>query len=175
MAGKLGTLKKINDFEKAVKDFERAQVDLQDALAARLQAYTTFGQQLDETAAKSTDPLARAEAPGRGKERFSTVMAVTAMAREVLVMAQGAKEGLGQEDEGPTASAKLQVEFNRLWDVNGWSSHYREESPALATALKQLRQFEGSIAVYETYLAQIDTAAAEMIGPMVGGVPHAKY
>ncbi|HET8758274.1 MAG TPA: hypothetical protein VFM58_19795 [Solirubrobacteraceae bacterium] len=174
VAAKLGILQKLREFDKALKDFERAQTALQDTLAARRRAYLTFGQQLDETAAKSHDRAARAEAPGRGDERFTTVLALTALAREVLVMVDGAEEGLGSDEQG-RASAKLKVEFDKLWDVNGWSSHYRQESPALGDALRQLRRFEGSVDVYREHLAAIDTAATELLGPLVGGEQHAKY
>ena len=106
VAEKLGILKKLRDFDKAFKDFERSQMALLNALAARQEAYVTFGQQLDETAAKSTS--VPGEAPGRGKERFTTVMAVTALAREVLVMAAGAEEGLGTGGgaRGPRTSSR---------------------------------------------------------------------
>ncbi len=170
VAEKLGILKKLRDFDKAFKDFERSQTALLNALAARQEAYVTFGQQLDETAAKSVP----GEAPGRGKERFTTVMAVTALAREVLVMAAGAEEGLGT---GPDARAsdKLQVEFNKLWDINGWSSHYKNDSKALGIALKQLRDFDARMEAVRGALGEIDTAASELLGPMVGGKQHAMY
>ena len=69
----------------------------------------------------------------------------------------------------------LRAEFETLWDVNGWSSHYREESPALAIAIKQLRQFERSIALYKQYLGPIDAAAAELLGPLAAGGDATAY
>jgi hypothetical protein len=174
VAVQLGIAEKFTSFRKAVDDFANAQADMQKALTARLAAYTIFGQQLDETAAKSRDPAAHAEAPGRGKERFSTVMALVATAREVLVMAEGAAEGFSQLGDASPASG-LRAEFETLWDVNGWSSHYREESPALGHAIKQLRRFERSIAVYREYLGPIDAAAAELLGPLTPGGDATAY
>jgi hypothetical protein len=171
VSGELQTLQTVREFDTAVKKFESAQMAMLHALSARQQAYTTFGQQLDETAAKSVP----GESPGRGKERFTSVMTLTALAREVLVMADGAEQGLGS-DPSAKASHKLQAEFNQLWDVNGWESHYKNESRALGDALKQLRQFEGSVEVYRMHLGQIDAAAAELLGPMVpGGAANAVY
>src|SRR5262249_53313236 len=105
----------------------------------------------------------------------TSVLTLTALAREVLVMADGAEKGLGT-DETANASHKLQAELNQLWDVNGWEQHYREESPALGIAIRQLRQFEGSVEVYRTHLSQIDAAAAQLLGPMIpGGAANAVY
>ena len=158
VAEELGTLQALKEFRDATDDFAKKAEDLQKRLIARQQAYLKFGKQLDEAATK--DPAFRGSAPGKGKERFATVMVVTSAVREVLAMAAGAKDGFGR------ASAQMRDEILDMALVVGMAD---EEAAPLVSAHNQLKTFEGNVKTIETDLGPIEAAAGSMMTKLGAG------
>jgi len=152
VAEDLGTAQALKAFRDATEEFAKKTEDLQKRLLARQQAYLKFGQQIDEAAMK--DPKFTGSAPGKGKERFATVMVVTAAVREVLAMAEGAKAGF------PWDSVGLSLQIAAMADAVGITD---EEGKPLVRMHSQLSAFEGNVKALETDLGPIEAAGKSMM------------
>ena len=123
----------------------------------RQMAYLQLGEQLD--AESRADPKAKAEgaAPGAGKERFATVMAVTAAVREVLAMSEGAKAGFGRDSEALGAEL-LQIAHNRA----GYGFPDEEDKP-YGWMYAQQKNYEAFTGNVRTMLGPIDEQAGKVM------------
>ena len=157
------------EFKNVVRDLKTAVDDYQAARAQRLTDYANFGKQLDETAAASAPTSAAGKAaPGKGKERFKLIMYVTGLAREVLTNADAAIEGFGGTPGASgkgSAAAQMADDITQLrFDVPGFESHMRVDSPNSRAALRQLSNFEEAVRTFHNVLDPIATAAGDLLG-----------
>ncbi|MBE2315808.1 hypothetical protein DVA67_007460 [Solirubrobacter sp. CPCC 204708] len=162
VAESLGVSQALQTFSAAVDAFEHHARALKNRLHARQGAYLLLGQQLDEAAQR--DPKAARSAPGKGKERFATVMTVTSAVREVLAMGNGARAGFGTDAAGLQQQV-AQIVAHRERPVHGYQ-RFRfpdEEAEPLVSAIEQLRTFEGNFAALEAALGGIETQARTMM------------
>ncbi len=162
VAEELGTAQALKAFQDTLDEFEKRSKDLQKRLIARQQAYLKFGQKLDEAAAK--DPKLKGSAPGKGKERFATVMVVTSAVREVLAMAAGAQEGFGMDSKW-MRNAILTLAANREMKVRGYYSMAMpdEEVAPLAKGYSQLATYESNVKTINNALGGIEAEAKAMM------------
>jgi hypothetical protein len=158
VADELGTTQALKEFRDATDDFAKKTEDLQKRMIARQQAYLKFGQQLDEAAMK--DPKYAGSAPGKGKERFATVMVVTSAVREVLAVAEGAAAGF------PWDALGLSVEVAQMADLVGINE---EEGKPLISMHSQLSTFEGNMEGLKTDLGPIEAAGKSMMTKLGAG------
>ena len=156
-AERIGLTKRVRDFQVALDTYERKAEQLQKAMIDRQMAYLQLGEQLD--AESRADPKAKAEgaAPGAGKERFATVMAVTAAVREVLAMSEGAKAGFGRDSEALGAEL-LQIAHNRA----GYGFPDEEDKP-YGWMYAQQKNYEAFTGNVRTMLGPIDEQAGKVM------------
>ena len=167
VAKEIGLKAKVETFQAKVDGFQLANEELQKHMFDRQRAYLQLGQKLDEAAAKNPDY--RKSAPGKGKERFATVMTMVSAVREVLAIGAEAK-----------ASFK---DTNELWTELSDISEHRaslkglpaEEHDALQDMLKQQLGFEANVERLTADLGEIDSKAGELMAKMSGGGEASAY
>jgi hypothetical protein len=166
--------RKAEDFEAKVDAFALKSVQLQSRVIARQLAYLRLGEQLD--AAARTDPdLKRAgTALPKGKERFATVLLVASQIRELLAIAEGARQGFDSPEEFRGWALNLDQErrtpstFGELVD-NWWGGLSKEERLSLGLVLGQLQGFHHNVDVIHKVLDPVDQAADQLIKALSGG------
>jgi hypothetical protein len=163
-ADELGVTQKISAFEVAVADYKRESQEMNKRLIARQLAYVKLGEQLDEAARKDPTAVAKGIAPGKGKERFATIMLMTSAAREVLAMGNGAKAGFS--DPG---SLRSQISrFEVIQDSPSGKVPASELDP-LISIYKQTAAFHSNVNELTNTLGPIDQQAAAMMQALSGG------
>ena len=156
----------LEEFKNALESYQTAVTNQQLAMIERQFAYVRFGQQVDAAARK--DPQAKESAPGAGKERFATVMAVTAAVREVLAMGYGALQGFGPA-RSPAVSRHFHAAKNNRLPL-GWPE---EEAEVLRSMYHQLKQFEADIKTLTERFRPIEEKAAQVMTGLRGGAGQA--
>ena len=103
---------KTDTFQRAVESFATAAFKMKKAIEQRRKDYVDFGMQLDQFANKDKKMKKEGLAPGKGKERYATVMMMAAQIREVLSIGRDAKSAL-QYDGGAWTIFLYQAEDSR--------------------------------------------------------------
>jgi hypothetical protein len=169
-AEEIGLAKRVRDFEVALERYEDKAEHLQKAMVDRQMAYLQLGEQLDTEARADPRARARGMAPGRGQERFATVMAVTAAAREVLAMSAGATAGFGLSSE------QLGEELLAIARHRGGYGFPEEEDKPYGRMYVQQRGFEAFSGNVRTMLGPIDEKAGEVMTALsLGRTEAAEY
>lgn len=170
VADELGVTGKVRAFQDALAEYKLKSQDLQRRIVDRQMSYLKLGQEID--AASRTDALARQQgvAADPGKERFATVMLLTAQVREVLAMAKGAVSGF----DDPTALEIWIGGYNAVRSRHvygyGYVCHQTPDAELvpLAQMLLQTRQFHANVTELNGVLGEVDRQAGAMMRALGG-------
>ena len=166
--------RKAEEFEVKVDAFALKSVQLQSRVAARQLAYLGLGEQLDVAARTDPDLRRSGTALAKGKERFAIVLLVTSQIRELLAMAEGARQGFDSPEDFRKWALTLDQErqtpdsFGELV-TNYWGGLSKEERFSLGMVLGQVQGFHHNVAEMHKLLDPVDQAAAQLIKALSGG------
>jgi hypothetical protein len=167
VAKEIGLKAKVENFQAKVDGFKLANEELQKHMFDRQHAYLQLGQKLDEAAARN--PAYKDSAPGKGKERFATVMTMVSAVREVLAIGAEAKSSF--------------KDSNELWNELSEIAEHRQslrgvppgEHEPLQKMLTQQLGFESNLEQLTADLGAIDAEAGDLMARAGGGEDAREY
>ena len=87
------------EYQNKLNQFAHKCNELQERITQRRTAYWQLGVDLDNFARQDRESRQSGQAPGRGEERYATIMTAVGQIREVLVTGNGAKTGIFSPSE----------------------------------------------------------------------------
>ncbi|MFQ5401117.1 MAG: hypothetical protein ACE5E7_16155 [Anaerolineae bacterium] len=159
------TAKALEEFGNAVKAYKKASADEQKVVRQRQLDYLKLGKELDAAAQADKEARASGTAPGKGKERFATVLLLVSAIREVLTRATGATSGLGMTP-GVILSTLQNIEVERRESIERFGSvggmSVAEATP-LVSMYKQSKAFFDNAALLQNTFQQVEAQANQLM------------
>jgi hypothetical protein len=168
----------VQKFQTALNQFAKKCTDLQQRIADRREEYLKFGIQLDRFARGHPELGREGLATGRGRERYATIMTVTAQIREMLALGRNAARGFDGDAHSFAVWAyqaserrKMSSAFSHpsdpmstppFWTVPSYELTPGEMS-AIDSIFQQLRKFEQAIATAEKTFGSVDETAKAVL------------
>ncbi len=165
VAEHLLTIKALEEFDNAVKAYKTASANEQKAVRQRQLDYLKLGEELDAAANADKEARQGGVAPGKGKERFATVLLLVSAIREVLTRASGATAGLGTTPDGmldnlQNVEAERRKSIKRFGSVGGMSV---EEATPLVSMYKQSKALFDNADLMQTTFQQVESQANQLM------------
>jgi hypothetical protein len=165
VAEHLKTAQALEEFDNAVKAYKKASADEAKAVRQRQLDYLKLGEELDAAANADREARKGGLAPGKGKERFATVLLLVSAIREVLTRANGATGGLGMTpgamlNQLQNIEAERRMNIKRFGSVGGMSV---AEAIPLVSMYKQSKAFFDNAALLQTTFQQVEAQANQLM------------
>jgi|GEM_PF-4103405 len=168
----IATKKLIQTFQNAMNDFALKCAELQKRMEARRQQYLDFGVQLDTFARTDHGSQKAGLAPGKGGERYASIMSMVSTVREVLSMGRGAKSGFESTSDLATWTQGVFERRERTDDGRKDISFMQmpgDELQRMVDMHQQVQVFEHSYDRETSQLAPVDAAAQQAMGALHQG------
>lgn len=151
-------------FRDAINDFAIKCTELQRVLGERRDEYLRLGQELDNFARRDAQARREGDAPGRGQERFATILTMVAGLRESLAVGRGAAAGFDSPEAFQDWLRTFAEERSRMA-----TEIAPDEQESLLSIRRQLGQFHSNMALVEQMYGGIDSQAGELMALMHPG------
>ena len=162
----------IQVFQDALNNFALKCAELQKRMEARRQQYLEFGVQLDNFARGDQGSKKAGLAPGKGGERYASIMTMVSTVREVLSVGRGAKASFDSTSELKVWARGIYDRRERTDDGRSDLSFMQmpgDELQRLVDMHEQVRTFEESYDRENSRLSAVDAAAQQALGTLGQG------
>ncbi|MBK4728592.1 DUF4157 domain-containing protein [Oxynema sp. CENA135] len=146
--------------------------ELQGRIADRRREYWQLGVDLDNFARQDRESRQGSQAPGRGEERYATIMTLVGQIREALVVGKGAKAGIYAPDEFERWAQGIVADRGArpprtdipIFEVG------EQEWSRLSSIWSQIRTFGSNVSTIDELFSGVESRAGALLSQLqVGG------
>ncbi|MDI9638257.1 DUF4157 domain-containing protein [Geitlerinema splendidum] len=159
-------------YQTALNNFALKCNQLQQRIAQRRTDYWRLGVDLDNFARQDRASQQSGQAPGRNQEKYTTILTVVGQIREVLVMGNGAKNGIFTPEEFRIWAQGMEAERSARpprTDIPVFSTGDQEWS-RLSSIHSQVRTFGQNVDLLNELFSGVESASTALMRQLqVGG------
>ncbi len=155
-------LQKTQNFRDKLNNYALKAAALERRIQQRREDYLNFGRQLDNFARQDAESRRSGQAPGRGEERYATIMTMVAGVREALAVGNGAKNGFD-------SPAGLDNFVQNMADQREPYRLTQEEIGTFRVMYGQLSRFHRQVESMTRTFAQVEAQADQLMALMHPG------